>query len=100
MINQTKDENRLLYLDILRIMAMFAVIILHISGQYWDEMEMFTYEWNILNIYDSCVRWSVPIFAMISGALFLGKDKTIKDILCKNTPRIVSAFFFCQLYMQ
>ena len=90
----TNQPNRTLYFDILRILATFAVIFLHVSCQSWD-MDYFNFDWNVRNIYDSAVRWCVPIFVMISGALFLNPEKhiSIKKLYSKNIVRVIVAFF-------
>ncbi len=89
----TNQQTRTLYFDILRIVATFAVIFLHTSAGAWD-MENFNFDWNIRNIYDSAVRWCVPVFVMISGALFLNPEKpiSIKKLYTKNIVRIITAF--------
>lgn len=88
------QPNRTLYFDILRILATFAVIFLHSACASWD-MDNFNFDWNVQNIYDSAVRWCVPIFVMISGALFLNPEKqiSIKKLYTKNIVRIIAAFF-------
>ena len=75
-----EKSERVLYLDAIRGAATIAVIILHIATQnfYINPHEP---AWNIFNLIDSGVRWGVPVFVMISGALFLEKDISIKDIL-------------------
>ena len=89
------QPNRTLYFDILRILATFAVIFLHSACASWD-MDNFNFDWNVQNIYDSAVRWCVPVFVMISGALFLNPKKqiSIKKIYTKNIVRIITAFLF------
>ena len=71
------DKQRVIYLDYLRIAATFCVVVLHISGQNWYTTSVNSFEWNVLNFYDSIVRWVVPIFVMISGALFLDNEKEL-----------------------
>ena len=53
-----------------------------------------SYEWYVLNFYDGIVRWTVPVFVMISGTLFLGKNQGIKQLYKKNILRIITAFIF------
>jgi len=53
-----------------------------------------SFDWQCLNFYDGCVRWCVPVFVMISGALFLRADIKIKKLYSKNILRIVTAFLF------
>lgn len=70
-------DNRILYFDFLRIFAAFAVIVLHVTATNWHHVSVVSFQWKIFNIVDSAVRWSVPVFVMISGALFLDNDKPL-----------------------
>lgn len=101
MMNNIEEnkKQRIIYLDLLRIIAIISVIILHISAQNWSTVGIETFEWKVFNVLDSFVRWGVPIFIMISGALFLDNDKYIetKKIYSKNIFRIITAFVFWSL---
>jgi len=89
-------SDRVVYLDILRIVATFAVIILHTAASKWYETPVNTFNWQVFNIYDSLVRWCVPIFLMISGVFFLDNTKNISrvNIYRKYIKRIVIALIF------
>ena len=91
-----KNRKRVIYLDYLRILATFSVVVLHVAAQNWYDTPIQSAEWKIYNFYNSCVRWAVPAFVMISGALFLDPDKKIrtKDIFCKSIFRMILAYFF------
>ncbi len=91
-----KLNNRTPYYDYLRVLATFAVIILHVAAQNFRKVELGSFEWNVFNFTDAAVRWCVPIFVMISGALFLDNNKplTLKKLYSKNILRIVTAFIF------
>lgn len=89
--------NRTYYYDLLRILASFAVVIIHISSQNWHNAEVDSLAWNMFNIYDSIARWAVPIFTMLSGALFLNGSQTMERICKKNIFRIAAAFTFWSL---
>nr|WP_285756696.1 acyltransferase family protein [Nocardiopsis ansamitocini] len=61
------------WLDIARVAAMVAVVLLHaaapvVTGGYTD---FGTATWWTANAIDSMLRWCVPVFIMISGALLL-----------------------------
>ena len=92
MIDQNK---RIISFDVMRVVAAFAVVFQHIGGQNWTDVFP-SAEWEIRNIYVSFAQWSVPVFFMISGALFLSPDKPvcIKRLFGKNLLRIVYAFLF------
>lgn len=83
-------------LDILRVASMAAVVFLHTAAQYWSSVDIHSADWEALNFYDSLVRWAVPVFVMISGALFLdpGKDQPIRKLYTKNIPRICTIIVF------
>lgn len=67
-------------LSILRIMATFSVIIIHVSGPLVVKYgQISNFDWNIANFFDSISRYSVPMFFIISGALLLKKDYNLKD---------------------
>lgn len=84
-------KNRKYYLDLIRITATYAIIILHVTSKFIGG----GYK-PVLIIWDGCVRWAVPSFVMISGALFLNPDKqvTIGKLWKKNILRMFSSFIF------
>lgn len=88
------EKQRIFYFDILRILATFAVVVLHVAAQNWYSQDVHSFAWNAFNIYDSLVRFAVPVFCMVSGALFLDRNIAVKSIYTKYLPRIVGAFLF------
>ena len=90
---------REIYFDYLRILAILCVIMIHVVGVNWFTTPIYSTNWKILNIYDSIARFSVPIFVMISGALFLNKEKeiSIKKLYSKNILRLVVTLLFWSL---
>ena len=91
-------QNRIGYLDILRIMSTIAVIMIHVVASEWYSADVNNSEWFVLVIYDGIVRWAVPIFVMISGVLFLEKgNKGIVQLYKKNIFKIVKVFLIWSL---
>ncbi len=88
-------QERLIYMDILRILACFSVIMLHSAAQFWYDLPVKSLDWLIVNSYNAIVRFGVPIFAAISGALFLSSPKQIslKRLYVHNILRIVILYF-------
>lgn len=84
---------RTIYFDYLRVFATFAVMILHISAQNWYSTDINGVQWQIFNFFESITRWGVPVFLMISGALFLNRDITIKKIYTKYILRMITSYF-------
>lgn len=79
----------------LRAIAILGVIIIHISSpvvnvNYAKNMEF----WWIGNIVDSAVRFSVPIFLMLSGATLLRKEYKPKEFYKKRVLRVLVPFLF------
>lgn len=88
------ENNRFLYFDLLRIVACFSVIVLHVSAQYWYYLPVNSGKWLVCNIYDALFRFGVPVFVMISGALFLGRDKenSVRHLFLNNILRLVIVY--------
>lgn len=87
------SRHRIIYLDYMRVAAILAVIILHVSVQNWHSADAGTSAWGVFNFFDSAVRWCVPVFVMISGTLFTGRDIPLKAIYSKYVLRLLIAFF-------
>ena len=106
---QSVKPNRLYYLDFLRILSAFAVVMIHCSAvlkhysfygntfsNSFENTELFIY-----NFFNCISRFAVQIFVMISGTLFLDNSKnfTIEKILKKYAKRIlISYFIFLVIY--
>lgn len=68
---KTREKN----LDVLRVLAAFMVILLHVSAVYVIEnIDQPNLYFTIGNFFDSISRVGVPIFVMLSGAFILDND--------------------------
>lgn len=85
-----KASNRMVYLDVLRILAAFSVVMLHSAAQFWYRLDIRSTEWVVANSYNAVFRFGVPIFVMISGALFLAPDYKVdvKRLFTHNILRL------------
>ncbi len=96
-----KQTSRIYYLDLLRAIATFSVIFIHVAGNnlYGD---VGTPPWITFLIYSGIVKFCVPIFFMISGALFLDDRKVcnIKRLYTHNILRLVIFLLFWSLVYQ
>lgn len=63
-------SGRIVYLDLLRIFACMAVVMGHVSADNWYDTDPASFEWQVLNVYDSFICFSVPVFFMLSGTFF------------------------------
>ena len=91
---ENRASDRLYYFDCLRIFALIIVIFVHTAAQKWLEVDVRSFEWNVFNLYDGLARGGSAIFVMISGALFLGRDRPLGTIYRKHLLRVVIAFAF------
>lgn len=85
-------SERTVYFDYLRPVAVLAVIIIHLSAQNFESTDVNSFVWQTFNFFNSIARWSVPVFVMISGTLFLGKKIPVKKLYSKYALRLVISF--------
>ena len=85
-------KERRIYCDYLRVWASFAIIIIHVSAQNWYSTDIYGFDWKVFNLYDSIVRWGVPVFVMISGSLFLDREISLKHIYQKYILRLLVSY--------
>lgn len=79
---------RVYYFDFLRAFAILSVVLMHSVAPYIRDLD--NYSWAYVNFIDSIVRYSVPLFIMISGALLLSKkDLKISMFIKKRFTRIL-----------
>ena len=95
-------ENKLIQrqynLDYLRVFASVAIILLHVTAQNMCYVELAGTEWNIYNICNSASRWGVPVFVMMSGALFLPREIPTKTLYTKYIARMAIAYVVWSLF--
>lgn len=89
----SSSENRIIYLDRLRILASFLVVIIHISALFFYNYTVDSSTWMLSTFFNCMARTAVPLFIFISGAIYLGTNKniTIKKLLY-NIIRIIIIF--------
>lgn len=89
--------NRILYLEILRILATIAVLIDHISLVAVGVFGATDTEKWLLNSLVHVTHFAVPVFVMITGSLLLQPDKIIdyKKVLTKYVWRMVVVLTIC-----
>lgn len=94
-LNPQTVDNRKIWFDLMRIAAAFAVVLTHVTrqGVVLHAASDSLFSWLSLVFYNSCVRWQNGVFFMISGALLLGKDRSISKLYKKNILRIAVAYF-------
>ncbi|NCD71158.1 acyltransferase [Mucilaginibacter agri] len=82
----------------LRFVALVAVIMLHASAvllaQYGKVPISY---WFTADVFNAMVRFAVPVFVMITGALNLGRNYELIDFLKRRLLRIITPFLFWSL---
>lgn len=83
-----------------RVIATFAVVVLHVSSSVVCMSEVGSGYWWVGNFYDSFVRWCVPVFVMISGALLLdpSKNENLTIFYKKRLFRILVPLLFWSIF--
>lgn len=89
-----------------RVLAVIAVVILHIATSYvtydfpnqtttwWLPPYLNRENWWLGNVFDSAMRWCVPVFIMLSGMLLLPKDEPAIVFYRKRMSRILIPLLF------
>ena len=93
MVQENKPQ-RVVYFDALRVFASLAVMVLHLAAQHWGEADVTGAAWRAFNGWNAAVRWCVPVFVMISGALFLERPVSLKKLCGRHVARVAIAFVF------
>ncbi|MBW7475543.1 acyltransferase family protein [Paenibacillus oenotherae] len=90
------EKSRLLYPDVLRIAAIIGVVLIHVTAPTIGILHVIgeVRFWWTANFINSAVRWSVPIFVMISGMMLLHPDRTetAKPFYRKRLGRVLPLF--------
>lgn len=89
------NRNREIFPDVLRVLATCAVVLMHtVTGvSKTADLTGFERRANAFRTLVDLTAWSVPVFLMISGYLFLNPEKKIglRDAICKYCRRILLA---------
>lgn len=88
---------RIYYLDSLKVLAIFAVVLIHAASTplytTTPDDAIFVYA----NLLDSISRFCVPLFFMASGAAILSRDYEIVDFYRKRLSKIIPVLVFWAL---
>ncbi|HEY2583386.1 MAG TPA: acyltransferase family protein [Mucilaginibacter sp.] len=93
----SKPEN-IDWISNLRLIALYAVIILHSTApllMQYGKVPMT--DWWMADFLNALVRFAVPVFVMITGALLLNREYEIGSFLKRRLSRVVVPFLFWSL---
>ena len=93
-----ENKDRLIGLDLLKIVSAFMIAVIHASSGVFNNHELGSLIWKEGLILNAATRFAVPAFLMISGALLLGKkislEKALKKAVIAGIALFVWSFAF------
>jgi len=86
------------WINNLRLVALYAVIILHCTAPLLMQYgKVPLNDWLMADFLNAMVRFAVPVFVMITGALLLNREYETGSFLKKRLSRVVVPFLFWSL---
>ena len=84
------------YMDWLRVLSIFVVVGIHVVSKIINNTTTDDWIWHFANMFDAGLRWCVPVFFMLSGALLLTRDKeeSVSEFLKKRLSKVVIPLIF------
>lgn len=93
MAEQTGRREIIPWVDLIRVVAIFLVVVGHVSGQLTSRWGQIPDDlWRVANLYGSLGRISVPLFFMISGYLLMPRSESLRDFYTKRMPKVLIPF--------
>ncbi len=91
---------RFAWVDLIRVVAVFQVVLVHLSYPIFYKGDLPPSAWAAANFYDSLSRMGVPLFFMVSGALLLGKREPMRAFLWRRFVKVgLPALFWSVFYL-
>ncbi|MGM9652990.1 MAG: acyltransferase [Eubacteriales bacterium] len=90
--SSARPAQRDLRLDALRMLACAMVVLMHSSAQNWYILSPQTSDWVTMHLWNTLTRSAVPLFFMLSGALFLNGAPPGRKLWTRNIPRLLSVY--------
>ena len=89
-------QGRTLYLDLLRVIASLLVVVIHVNSANFRSVDVASDTFLAFSFFAQYAHVAVPIFVMISGALFLDERRSVTydKIIKRNIPHVAIPFFF------
>jgi surface polysaccharide O-acyltransferase-like enzyme len=89
-MDNINKNNRLLWVDITRIIAVIAVVAIHVNSGFvvaWNKISWA--DWWVSNVYSGSIRFAVPIFVILSGYLLLDKQECERAFYSKRFYKVI-----------
>ena len=99
MAGEKLGSTRHTYMDVVRIIGCILVVLVHISNIDWLVYPIGGAQWKVLNVVNCLGMSGVPLFFMISGALFLHKDSKVSiPYVWKKIGMLFLFYVLCLLF--
>jgi surface polysaccharide O-acyltransferase-like enzyme len=93
MSDQRAKQEIISWVDLIRVIAIYLVVVIHVSGQLTDAWgKIPTNQWIIADVYGGIARVAVPLFFMVSGYLLLPRSESLGDFYAKRMLKILVPF--------
>lgn len=96
------SEKKYFWADFCRVIATFGVIVIHSSGTDYHKFNSISlFDWISVDLLQSIVRISVPLFFMLSGSLLLNRSEnhSVKKVLSRIIRLIVPLIMWSIIYL-
>lgn len=94
-----ENKDRLIGLDLLKIVSAFMIAVIHASSGVFNNHELGSLVWKEGLILNAVTRFAVPVFLMISGALLLCRKISLEKAIKKALIAGVALFMWSFLYV-
>jgi surface polysaccharide O-acyltransferase-like enzyme len=94
------EPAHLYWIDLVRAVAVFQVVLVHLSYVIFFKEDVLSANWRAANFYDALSRIGVPLFFMASGALLLGKSEPSAHFFRKRFLKVgIPTLFWSLAYL-
>ena len=87
------NSKRLIWIDVLKFLAIFGIIVIHVSSGFLSDEFLFSSIWYQAVCINSLFRFSIILFIMASGYLILRKQQPL-SVIPKRIKRVLLLFIF------
>lgn len=85
-------KKNFLWIDIIKVFSTFLIVMQHSISASYTTFPVESPEWKIMNLIFMFSRMGVPIFFMCSGAGMLGRERSIKEVWCRNIFSLLKVY--------
>ena len=86
-------------LDLCRIFGCLAVLMIHAGADIYHELPLESFSFAAVNFLSTAVRGGVPLFFMLTGALFLTRPTLdLRRMLVRHVLRLTGLFYLWSLF--